>query len=274
MELQRLRGISFDGNDEIKKPKYRSRIKENFTKEELRELYNICLSQKFSDGNDKVDLLHYLLTPKGFQELGAGTNRYAMMKDNYVFKFSLDHYGFDDNNTEFDMAPKLLKYGASKTYETNGLIAVAECVNVLSLNQFRENKDQIRGILSWMAEDYLFADLGTIDKNFRNWGYNDNGELVFLDYGYVFMRDELLLRCTECGGRIGYDSNYDKMACEKCGEKFTIHDIKAMMEADDDERKRMFTKKKKTKVMIAPGFDNNDHEKKEELESSITINVG
>lgn len=84
----------------------------------------------------------------------------------------------------------------------------------------------------------------------------------------------MLLRCTECGGRIGYDSNYDKMACEKCGEKFTIHDIKAMMEADDDERKRMFTKKKKTKVMIAPGFDDNDHKKKEELESSITINVG
>lgn len=179
-----LQGLTFDRDDKLVKHEFRrSRIKENFTMEELQDIYDICLSTKFDNNNDKVDILHYMLTKKGFVELGSGTNRYTMMKDNYAYKFSLDRYGFDDNNTEFNMSKKLLEYGATKCYECNGLISVSECVDVLSLNQFRENRDKIREILKWMAEKYLFADLGCIDKNFRNWGYDDKFELRFIDYG-------------------------------------------------------------------------------------------
>lgn len=186
MELEQLRGLNFDAFDKIKKPRLRSRIKENFTIGQLQEFYDICLSNKFDNNNDKVDVIHHILHAIDFTELGSGTNRYASMKDNYVYKFSLDHYGFDDNWTEFNMCKELLKYGAVKTYESDGLITVAQCVNVLSLKEFRANRDKIRGILAWMAEDYLFADLGTVDKNFRNWGYDDDGNLVFLDYGSTF----------------------------------------------------------------------------------------
>lgn len=254
--MEYLHGLMFDKNDKLVKHEYRrSRIKENFSMEELQDIYDICLSTRFDNNNDKVNLLHYMMTKKGFMELGSGTNRYAMMKDNYVFKFSLDKFGFDDNNTEFDMSKELLEYGATKTYECNGLISVSECVDVLSLNQFRENRDKIRQILKWMAEKYLFADLGCIDKNFRNWGYDSKYELRFLDYGYVFRRDDLLLRCTECGGRIWYDNNYSEMLCSKCGTRFDIHDIKTMMEADDEDRAELFKKKEKVTVGFAPGYD-------------------
>ena len=75
---------------------------------------------------DKYYLAHCVSTDCA---LGAGTNRYSMLKDNYVFKFALDHYGFDDdNNTEFNKSMELQPY-VTKTYETNGLISVAEYVN-------------------------------------------------------------------------------------------------------------------------------------------------
>ena len=39
----------------------------------------------------------------------------------------------------------------TKTYETNGLISVAEYVNIISLADFRDNKARIREILKWLS---------------------------------------------------------------------------------------------------------------------------
>lgn len=250
-----LKKLEFDSNDNVvTEKKLRKRIKENFSMEQLQDVYDICLSNRFSDNNEKVDALNFMFRDKNFLELGAGTNRYAMLKDNYVFKFSLDHYGFDDNWTEFDRcADPMLQPMVTKTYECNGLLAVAEYCNVISLEEFHRNREKIRSILELISTKYLFADLGCIDKNFRNWGYNDKNELVILDYGYIFERDDVLMRCTECHHRIGYDTNFDQMVCEKCGKHFTIHDIKSMMECDDEDRAKMFAKKKKVKLSIGVG---------------------
>ena len=260
-----LRSLVFDSDDRIQPRKLRSRIKENFTVRDLEILYEICLSNRFADNNEKVDHINYMLIPRGFMELGAGTNRYAMLKDNYVFKFSLDHYGFDDNETEFKMSKQLLDYGATKTYETNGLIAVAQYVNVMSKVEFHANKEKIREILKWMSRKYLFADLGCIDKNFRNWGWDDKHELRFIDYGYVFLRDENLLRCTHCQHTIGYDYDYDQMLCSHCGRVFRIHDIKTLMETDDETRSRMFEKKEQVEVSFAEGYDWNAESEKDSV---------
>lgn len=265
-----LQGITFDANDKIVKHQIiRKRIKETFTMDELQQIYDICMSHRFSNNNDKVDALNFILRDKNFLELGAGTNRYSMLKDNYVFKFALDHYGFDDNNTEFNKSMELQPY-VTKTYETNGLISVAEYVNIISLADFRDNKARIREILKWLSTKYLFADLGCIDKNFRNWGYNDKQELIILDYGYIFNRDDVLMRCTKCGSRIVYDENYDQMVCEKCGKKFYVHDIKSMMEADDEDRAEMFKKEEK----IDLGFDVGSDWDKDGEESMIKIKKG
>ena len=71
----------------------------------------------------------------------------------------------------------------------------------------------------------------------------------------VFERDDALLLCTECGGRISYDQDYNLMICSKCGHQFKIHDIKTLMEVDDDTRAEMFKKKEKVKVEFEAGYD-------------------
>lgn len=251
--MKQLRGISFTPDGTIEdKVKYRKRIKENFSMDELKDLYKLSMNNHYKNNNEKVDVINYMMRDKGFFELGSGTNRYSMLKDGYVYKFSLDHFGFDDNWVEFRMSPTLQPF-VSKTYECNGLIAVAEYVNLIDLTTFRANKDVIANILEVLAQKYLFEDLGLIDKNFRNWGFNDKGELVILDYGYIFERDDLLMRCTHCGSRIGYNNTYSQMVCTKCGAKYNIYDIKKMMEASDTERAEMFAKKEKVTVRFAPG---------------------
>ena len=250
-----MKGIQFDRDDKIvEAPKLRSRIKENFTMAELQSLYDLCSGHMYQNNNQKVDQINYLLRNKGFVELGSGTNRYAMLKDNYVFKFALDRYGFDDNNVEFEMGPKLQPF-VTKTYECNGLIAVAEYVNIISLNDFHSNKEVIRGILKEISKEYLFADLGAIDKNFRNWGYTDGGELVILDYGYVFERDDILMRCFSCHSTLGYDHDYNAIKCSKCGRAYNVHDIRSMMNASDAERARLFAKQEEVRITIDPGVD-------------------
>lgn len=250
-----MKGLQFDARGNIvDKPVFRSRIKENFSMQELTAIYDLCIGHTYDNNNQKVDQLNYMLRNKGFVELGAGTNRYAMLKDNYVFKFSLDHYGFDDNNVEFDMGPKLQPY-VTKTYECNGLIAVAEYVNIISLADFRENKEVIRGILKEISKNFLFADLGAIEKNFRNWGYTDKGDLVILDYGYVFERDDILMRCFSCQSPLGYDSDYNAIKCSKCGRTYNVHDIRSMMTASDSERARLFAKQEEVKITIGTGAD-------------------
>ena len=266
--METLHKLTFDSKDKIATPKLRSRIRENFDYETLSKIHKLITDPKYPDNNDKVDVIKSMMTPRGFLELGSGTNRFAMLKENYVYKFALDHYGYDDNNTEFDMSMKLQPY-VSKTYECNGLICVAEYVNIISKNDFEDNKPVMRNILESLAEDYLFADLGIIEKNFRNWGYNDSHELVILDYGYIFERDDVLMRCTKCGGRIGYDRNYDQMMCEHCKKKFAVHDIRAMMNASDEERTELFKKKDKVKLTIDPV---NDKVSETDFDSFIKIN--
>ena len=83
-----LRGLVFNEDGKFEKYPLRSRIKENFTVDDCEMIHNICLSNRFSDNNEKSDVLFKMLAPRGFQELGPGTNRYVMFKDAYVFKLS------------------------------------------------------------------------------------------------------------------------------------------------------------------------------------------
>ena len=244
-----LKSLRVTGKGEVTtEPVYRSRIKENFTFEQLKQIYSITQNIEMNT-NDKADMIKFIVRDFGFVELGPGSNRYAMLKDNYVFKFALDMYGYRDNNVEFEMAQKLQPY-VTKTYETNGLISVAEYVNVISKNEFAKNKEVIRGILSVLAESYLFEDLGCIEKNFRNWGFNDKDELIILDYGYIFERDDILMRCTHCHSRLWYNANFDTIVCSKssCRKKYKIHDIKEMMECSDSKRSKLFEKKREVVI--------------------------
>lgn len=220
----------------------RSRILQYFSKDLLRDLNKICHSV-VSDNNLKVDAMidvmrHHNLD---FIELGPGTNRLAILIDNYVFKIALDKRGIQDNINEFTTSQELQPY-VVKTYETNDLITVCEYVTVISREEFEENKEPIRRILSILSESYLLGDVGTVGKNFCNWGYRDNGELVILDFAYIYRvkGDELL--CSRDKAILEYDENFYNLRCPVCSRKYTFMDIRRRIPVDYEKRENSIAK--------------------------------
>ena len=151
------------------KPKLRSRIMEDFTEEDLDYLSGLINSPYFDTNNDKADAILHQFRDKNFIELAPATNRFALLKGKYVYKFALDRYGVDDNINEYNMSAELQPY-VTKTYETNGLITIAEYVNLINQSEFDNSIPNIRMILQELSKNYIFSDIGTISRNRCNWG--------------------------------------------------------------------------------------------------------
>ena len=147
----------------------RSRIKEEFSESDMEFIESVCYSPHFDGNNEKSDSLMYYFKDKGFIELAPATNRFAVLKGKYVFKFAMDSYGIDDNLNEFNLSEELQPY-VTKTYETNGLVTVAEYVNLIKEEEFLDSIPNIRNILNYLSENWMFSDVGTIVKNHTNWG--------------------------------------------------------------------------------------------------------
>ena len=215
----------------------RSRIHQFLPLPAQEELMRICKSSIVSDNNAKVPAMLAVLDKYGIEyvELGPGTNRLAVLIDNYVFKIALDKWGLRDNKNEFIMSAELQPYVA-KTYENNELISVHEYVTVISRDEFIEKREEILDILYELAQSYLVGDIGTIPKNFCNWGYRDNGELVALDFAYVFRvkGDELL--CSEDQEILEYDENYHFLICPHCKRKYSFMDIRRRISIEEEDR--------------------------------------
>ena len=214
--------------------KLRSRIKEDFTQEDMEFLQGLLISPMFTNNNDKADAILYHFRDKGFIELAPATNRFALLKGKYVYKFALDSYGVNDNNNEFEMSPELQPY-VTKTYECNGLVLIAEYVNLISKEEFLNFSEHIKEILRILADDYIFSDIGTITRNHTNWGFKDDDSLVILDYGYVFRKDPKIMHCKIDGGNLKYSANFDYLYCDKCGQKYSIGDILYRMRFKEED---------------------------------------
>ena len=220
--------------DKEKTPQFRSRIMELFSEELLIRLETIQTDPRFISNNDKFQHILFLLKDLGFIEIGAGTNRMAVLHGSYIYKIALDPYGVKDNWNEFNMSPELQPY-VTKSYECNGIILVAEYVNLLNQEEFVDSKEHIRTILDILSEDYLFADVGTIAKNFCNFGYRDDGTLVILDYGYIYPIDRKIMFCERCGGKLVWNTDYSQLLCEACKSKYDPVKIKYRMDIDEDD---------------------------------------
>ncbi|MDY5646982.1 MAG: hypothetical protein SPF22_08270 [Candidatus Onthovivens sp.] len=216
---------------------YRSRIKENFSEEDLEFLEGLITSPYIDNTNDKADAILYKFREKNFIELAPATNRFVLLKGKYVYKFALDKYGIKDNLNEFEMSEKLQPY-VTKTYETNGLITIAEYVNLITEKEFMSSAPHIRNILKELSEDFIFCDIGTIPKNFTNYGFNDDDEIKILDYGYIYPKDPKILFCTKDGGNLVYTENYDQFVCTRCGEKYPVTDILYRMSVSEEAYKK------------------------------------
>ena len=228
----------------------RSRIKEEFSESDMEFIESVCYSPHFDGNNEKADSLMYYFKDKGFIELAPATNRFAVLKGKYVFKFAMDSYGIDDNLNEFNLSEELQPY-VTKTYETNGLVTVAEYVNLIKEEEFLDSIPNIRNILNYLSENWMFSDVGTIVKNHTNWGFRDDDSLVILDYGYFFKKDPMLMYCMSCGSEIGYTENFDKFRCPKCGRTYTIHDLVYQSKVSVEEYQK--TKKYKGGLKIRLG---------------------
>lgn len=222
----------------------RSRIHEFLPKDLLISLNDICYDVTIPDNNAKVDMMVSVLDKHDIDyiELGPGTNRFAILINGYVFKIAMDRYGVKDNWAEFAIAKELQPY-VTKTYECNGLIVVAEYVTVISKDEFIEKKDNIRQILSYLAQGYLMGDVGSISKNFMNWGYRDDGQLVILDFAYIYRikGDEMICGGLNAAGEIceeflEYDENFNKLTCPKCRKTYTFYDIRKKIDSEYERK--------------------------------------
>lgn len=204
-----------------------SRILEYFPKDLLRKMDKVRKSATFRSNNDKIKKVLQLLNEYGvdFIKIGAGTNRLAVLIDNYVFKIAMDDEGVRDNKNEFIVSPELQPY-VPKTYECNGLICVAEYMTLISLEEFTGKSQEILEILENLSKRFLFGDIGYIKKNFQNWGYRQDGQLVALDFAYMYHIYGHMLTCPDCKGTIYYDKNYSMLVCPNCGKKMEFWDVR------------------------------------------------
>lgn|GEM_PF-2363745 len=222
----------------------KSRILEFIPKDCMLELDAISRDVLIPDNNTKVDkmIATFLKYDVPFQELGPGTNRLAVFIDGYVFKIALDKDGKRDNLAEFSMSQELQPF-VIKVYECNGLIIVTEYVTVISKEEFMNSKDQIRETLSYLSEGYLLGDVGSISKNFVNWGFRDDGSLVILDFAYIYRVLGNEMTCdglnkddTICKEMLEYDENFNNLICPRCRKTYTFHEIRRKISKDYENK--------------------------------------
>lgn len=228
----------------------RSRILEHFPKQAMEEIKKLVYNNRINDINDKIEILMGILDKYDidYSELGTGTNRTAIFIDGYVFKIALDKWGVRDNDQEFTLSEELQPY-VIKVYECNGIIMVCEYVVVINKEEFAERKSQIRRILADLSNEYLLGDIGTINKNFANWGYRDNQELVALDFAYIYriIGNELKCDC-EVAPLLEYTPDYDRLVCPHCRKKYMFMDVRRRISTDMEHAELEMSKERAYKL--------------------------
>ena len=221
--------------DEVK---IESLIKKNFSEEFMRKVYDIY-SNDYISIVEKTIRFDKIFTEefggrKDYRRIGEGTNRFVCLLDNHIIKVAYNYLAFIDNMNELAQAKYKSKYLA-QAYETNGIILVSEYVTVMDKEEFLDSQFYIKRILDILAEDqslvdderkfYILGDMGMSEKNYGNWGKRMNGDIVVLDYGYLYQlaNDEWkeVARCPICGSSLEYTTDYSELKCTKtdCNNK-------------------------------------------------------
>jgi hypothetical protein len=160
----------------------RHRIHEIYSEKRLKAIYDVWHDPSFRNNNERTEANLDILKDLDVTYIASGTNRMAVLIDDYIHKIALDSFGVADNWQEFKMSP-LAQPVLTKTYESNGLIDVAEYANLMNMEEFADSREHIAAILEYLSENFLFCDISLTTKNFCNFGYRDNGDIVIVDYG-------------------------------------------------------------------------------------------
>lgn len=221
------------------KMKMRSRILQYFPVELLMKLRQVSDAHGVSN-NEKtpkiVELLNEYHIP--FDRLGNGTNRYGILIDGYAVKIALDSAGRMDNRREFKYAHNLYPY-VVKVYECleDGLIAFFEYVTIFSMADYMACQDQMRDILREISQNYLVGDIGVSSNNYVNWGTRENGEIVILDFAYIYSLSYRGFECTKCDehAQLQFDPDYNNLVCPFCKEKYSFSAIRRRISKEDEQ---------------------------------------
>ena len=214
--------------------KYREmgRIDKYFSHAELKALFCFALSIRYSDNNQKADILKEYMTKKGFTCIGTGTNRIAFKKGQYVYKLPMDRRGIVDNLMEFMRAPQAEQYLAH-AYESCGVVLVAEYADTIDLDEYTKQRDVILSVLNELSKEFIIGDMGYDAKDFMNTGVRRKPDgsrvLIFLDYAYMHTRrgNEKAFTCPVCGAPLGYNPEFTGYVCSnhQCNTKLDYRNI-------------------------------------------------
>lgn len=115
------------------------------------------------------------------------------------------------------------------------LVSVQEYVTLMDRNDFKMNEAGIKKILTELDKDYIFEDVGFSLKNYENYGYRENGDIVILDLGYIYPKrgNESALSCPRCRSEIRHNSDFTTYICSnpQCRTKYDFLEIRNRMNA-------------------------------------------
>jgi len=216
-----------------------SLIKKNFSKEFMKKIYDIYSNKEMSIVEKTIAYDRIFTKEFGerrdYRRIGEGTNRFVCLLDNHIIKVAYNYLAYIDNVNELAMSKKLPKHGPlALAYETNGLILVSEYVAVIDKEDFLESQYQVQKILETLSHDivslvnknknsyYILGDMGMSSKNYGNWGRRPSGELVILDYGYLyktsFQEWKKISKCPYCDNTLEYKEDFTELTCSSCGK--------------------------------------------------------
>lgn len=268
--------------DDSEKVLLHSMIKKYFSNELLLELTKLSMIHDV-DNNSKGVAVNQILTAYGlpFRAIGSGTNRYAILIEDYIFKIALDEDGKIDNKREF-MYTKLVQPYAIKVYECmeTGLIITCEYYEVFTEDDFMNSKNQIemRRILKELSKTFLIGDIGISKKNYTNWGYRQtDGCIGILDFAYIYKLSYKAFMCTcKDRGMLYYDADYNNLICPMCGSKHTFWEVRRRIsskqekeEIGDIKQKGYVVNKEWSEVPLDKRFTESKEKKKKPKKEPI-----
>ena len=278
----------------VNEVKIQSLIKKNFSEEFMKKIYDVY-SNDYISIVEKTIMFDELFTKefgnrKDYRRIGEGTNRFVCLLDNHIIKVAYNYLAYIDNMNELAQAKYKNKYLA-QAFETNGIILVSEYVTVMDKEEFLENQYQIKKILDILAMEYsenddkkkfyILGDMGMSHKNYGNWGRRMNGDIVVLDYGYLYELSHQewkeVAKCPVCGSSLEYTKDYSELECtrEDCKTrvKYTTlrntfgyaNIIDNIVDNLNNDRYIKFDKKGEVIVDVLERIEVEDDKKKEEF---------
>lgn len=200
------------------------KIKKYFNEELLKKIHSLIKDGTF-DVFQRSDILSSWLRPYGFKESGCGTNRIAYKKDGYIFKIAINRKGITGNHSEYELSDQLQPY-VTKCYDNNGLVSMAEKVTVMDQGDMRYFEDKVYKILRKLSRIYVLSDIGP--KSFLNWGINNEGDPIILDYAYIrpiTSNMDFICHKKGCEGKLRYKDDFSAFECDICGREHPIVDV-------------------------------------------------